>query len=370
MKPIRHSTILIGLSLALVFMMGCGLVDQAKEQVTNKVGEIANDAVEKALEGAEGLDVEEMLNDAGEMLDSEPLENEVSTDTGLDELQSYRVRFTMAAIREDGSEDTQKEQLTVFKEVVRSQDAVHVQLVPGTIADLLSTQGVEYYQFEDRMYILNNKAEAEDRCVVSGSADSPDNPAGIMAVEKIFPEFEVGDLIEEGVEINGVKTDHYQVKRIRFLIGARAASKADVWIAQQGQYVVRFVGEMAGIGIFSDKSGALRLKYNLLDINGVPNLEVPAECAGKEAEWDLPLPDSAEEISYLGSTMTYKSPEDTDAVAAFYREEMAADGWSLDNENKLEGVYTYDFTQVDRKVTVLISPNGEKGSTVLITGGN
>ena len=46
MKPIRRSTILIGLSLALVFMMGCGLVDQAKEQVTNKVGEIANDAVE------------------------------------------------------------------------------------------------------------------------------------------------------------------------------------------------------------------------------------------------------------------------------------------------------------------------------------
>ena len=67
--------------------------------------------------------------------------------------------------------------------------------------------------------------------------------------------------------------------------------------------------------------------------------------------------------------MTYKSSESTDTIAAFYRDEMAANGWSLKNENKLEGVYTYDFTQVDRSVNVIISPNGENGSTVLITGG-
>ena len=206
----------------------------------------------------------------------------------------------VTAIHEDGSEDTEKEQLTILKEVVRSQNAVHVQLVPGTIADLLPTQGMEYYQFEDRMYLINNKAEADERCVVSGSADGPANPAEVIAIEQIFPEFEVGDLVEEGVEINGVKTDHYRVKRIRFLIGARAASKADVWIAKKGDYVVRFVGEVAGIGVFSDKAGALLLKYNLRDINAIPEIEVPAECVGKEAEWDLPVHGSAQETAYFG----------------------------------------------------------------------
>jgi len=64
MKPIRHSTIFVGLSLALVFTMGCGMVDQIKSRVADKVGEVANEAVEKALESAEGLDVEEMLDNA------------------------------------------------------------------------------------------------------------------------------------------------------------------------------------------------------------------------------------------------------------------------------------------------------------------
>lgn len=60
MKPVRRKTLLLGLSLSLVFTMGCGLVSQ----ITDKVEEVANEAVEKALESAEGLDVEEMLDDA------------------------------------------------------------------------------------------------------------------------------------------------------------------------------------------------------------------------------------------------------------------------------------------------------------------
>jgi len=365
MKSIRRSTIFIVLSLSLVFTMGCGLVSQ----ITDKVGEVANEAVENALESAEDLDVEEMLDDASEMLDGEPLENGVSTDTGLEGLQSYRVRFTVIAIREDGSEDTQKEQLTIFKEVARPQNAVHLRLVPGSIASLLPTRGVEFYQLEDRIYLIDDRAAADERCVVSSSADSPSNPAEVMAIEQILPEFEVGDRVEEDVEINGIRTDHYRVKRVRFLVGARAASRSDVWIAREGGYVVRFVGEVAGTGLFADKAGSLRLTYNLTDINRVSDLEVPAECAGKAAEWDLPLPGSAQEISYLGSTMTYQSPESTDTIAAFYRDEMAASGWSLNNENNLEGVYTYDFAQVGRSVNILISPNSKNGSTVLITKG-
>ena len=57
MKTNRRRTYLLGLSLSLVFTMGCGLVSQ----ITDKVGEAASEAVENALESVdENLDVEEI----------------------------------------------------------------------------------------------------------------------------------------------------------------------------------------------------------------------------------------------------------------------------------------------------------------------
>ncbi len=87
--------------------------------------------------------------------------------------------------------------------------------------------------------------------------------------------------------VNGIPTRHYKldVKTINALARQRGATaqlkSGDVWIATQGDYIVRMVVDGTGnlaanTGV--DFSGNVNLTLNVSDLNRIPPIQLPSQC--------------------------------------------------------------------------------------------
>jgi hypothetical protein len=151
--------------------------------------------------------------------------------------------------------------------------------------------------------------------------------------------------------------------------GAFASAEGDAWIAQDGGFLVKYVGTATGknnalLGKMAE--GTFTWEYNVQDANQVEVIDLPKECEGQKPADDIPVPPNATDKNGFGQTLTFKTPDAPADVAAFYKRELTARGWKAGDENAMGELQMLSFSKETRKLSITITKEEQGGSTVLI----
>jgi hypothetical protein len=338
------------IGLALLVILACGLTDRAVQQVKKAVpSAVPSEAVQFQAE-----DIRKATEATG-----------VSLESGLEKLSGYRMSLHLEA---DGKEDDQqnaKHQLDILTERVQSRMLAHTKIVTDQSED----QVFEAFTV-DRQTFIYKPQDKNNPCFLFTTGDNGTFELGRTSLDQIFSDLEQDKLIQSGEVVNGVKTDHYSVKNMQLMIGALDSYKAEIWLAQDGGYPVRFVGEADGKAKITAKeiSGKLRWEYNLKDIDQVVDIPLPKECEqARQANSDIPVPADVNQKDIYGGVITFSSKDTPTVIADFYRSQLQAKGWKIDDESATDPLYIFHISKESRRMQVMVNPGTNGGSMVIIS---
>lgn len=118
----------------------------------------------------------------------------------------------------------------------------------------------------------------------------------------------------------------YQFDRLALGVGEEAAAAGKVWIAQEGGWVVKYELSLQSDVVFGNGiSGEQRWSYEVSDI-GTAEMLLPAACP--PVFGDFPMPQESSGITRLPGKLQYQVNMTADALAAFYEEQLLAQGWT------------------------------------------
>src|SRR6185295_18215256 len=139
--------------------------------------------------------------------------------------------------------------------------------------------------------------------------------------------------------------------------GTFAAAQGDVWLAQDGGFLVKYVGTATGKNTaLSSKmaDGTFTWEYNVQDANQLEAIELPKECESAKPADDIPAPPNATDKSGFGRMMTFKTSDTPADVAAFYKRELPAQGWKAGDGNAMGELQMLSFSKGSRKLSITI----------------
>jgi hypothetical protein len=166
-------------------------------------------------------------------------------------------------------------------------------------------------------------------------------------------------------EVNGVAARHYTFDEslMGTVLGAYEKVKGDVWVAEEGDYVVKYAFTA------EDEKANYRWIWEVYDVNAPFTIEPPAEA--QRAREDVPLmPDATGRATY-GTMTSYETPSELSAVVDFYMQQMPDQGWSYDEAASTvsDEFATLNFTKEGETVGITLFPGDGGGTSVLIQAG-
>jgi hypothetical protein len=166
--------------------------------------------------------------------------------------------------------------------------------------------------------------------------------------------------------VNGILCRHYVFDETSITWTALAHAEGEVWIAVDGDYVVKYTVEAEGLNPASQEEGHVEWEYQVRDVNASIIIEPPAGCEAAESEFPT-MPD-ATNVRTFGNTVSYESSSSLDDVLAFYQEQMPAEGWS-DTGNSFisESSAMLSFTKDGRAATVTLTDAGGTVSVIIMS---
>jgi hypothetical protein len=166
---------------------------------------------------------------------------------------------------------------------------------------------------------------------------------------------------EAGSEtVNEIATHHYTFDRKSVVLLNLAAASGEVWVADDGGYVVRYnLSFDAGADQFGeDTTGTRTLHYELSVPNEPIVIEPPADCPPPV---DAPLLADAANVLNRPGIVSFTSAMSVSDAVRFYTDELNADGWEqIALSNQTESNALLAFTKPSSTLTVLIGsqPDG------------
>ena len=156
-------------------------------------------------------------------------------------------------------------------------------------------------------------------------------------------------------EKNGISTLHAIFGPPEVGAGSQAKGTGEIWIAQNGGYILRYSLEMNGSADDWGKGieGVMRWDYNLEQVGQPLGLLPPMSCPLGMV--DAPLPEDAAKVESKPGILTFTSSLDLAAAAQFYRDRLSARGWNEVMPAFLSSrAARLVFTQPDRQLIVHI----------------
>ncbi len=166
----------------------------------------------------------------------------------------------------------------------------------GSITSLMGEGSEALTPGTTRIVFLNNityttgtmiPADFPGVCIAieGGGAAELVDPSGPFAPENFFPtSLPAFSWVGPGGEVNGVQTTQYHLEGDALISEGEEGLQnvsADVWVADQGGYVVRL--RMTGSPPPTEsEQGTMTMEYNLLSIDQPLAIQMPPECAGVE----------------------------------------------------------------------------------------
>jgi hypothetical protein len=295
-----------------------------------------------------------------------------SVTAGLGELNSYKATFTMTF---EGKEDGQPKTSTLaFTEEFVKEPPAKRTIITGFGAMLGSgagtptsdqSSGIESIEVGGKMYSkmgdICTQVTAESGPQANTMMDPNSIIGGVRGAQRVGTE-----------TVNGVPTVHYKLEVSGFETMGYLNGDGDVWVAEPGDYVVKYTFQATGsdkfLGGSSDNEGTIKWDYEVSDVNQPIDIQPPADCGG--AAEDIPMMADAEDQAAFGDMSTYSTPSKFADVMAFYEKEMKARGWTETEGSGMstEGMSMKSYTKDGRTVQVVITADSSGSKTqVMIT---
>lgn len=287
---------------------------------------------------------------------------------GMDTLESFRFRFVQSLQGTDDAGNTTNISVINDQEIIKSLQIAHMRM--ETTTEIKPLQILDVYRFGNEVYLLDEGGECT---AFTENLDVLDADGTNLGLSSIFSNLDIGNLQQQGEVINGVVTNRYQVKKVAMVNSTLSKVDAEIWYAQEGGFIVRFAGEAQGEAYSESEeiivTGTIRWEYDLTDINSITEIPLPENCKlATEGEVnDLPVPDNAQDLSIIGSMLSFNSPDDASVLADFYRMEMPVAGYTLNDETVYDDFYVITYIKAEETITILISGVNSGGSDAIIT---
>ena len=287
---------------------------------------------------------------------------------GMDSLESYRFRFLQSVEGVDEEGNTNIINIVNDQEAIRSLQITHIRM--ETTSEIKPLRMFEAYRVGNEVYLLD---EQEGCTAFTENLDVLHSGSNDLGLASIFSQLEIGAVKEKAVMVNGVLSDRYQVKNVAMENATLTDVDAQIWYAQDGGFIVKFTGEAQGDAYSeiedSRISGRIRWSYDLSDINGIVEIQLPRNCqlAAQGGVNDIPVPDDAQDLSKIGSMLSFNSPKEAGILADFYRSAMPAAGYNLSDETVLDDFFVITYIKAEETITIMISGLDSGGSDAIIT---
>lgn len=292
----------------------------------------------------------------------------------LDEINSYRATISM----NNGESAAQPFSLDIEIQVTTNPTATSFTMTGMELGDL-DTSGLgdlgamTIVQVDGSTYTLLPGLG----CTTSPSTDDSFTEGMITRPDALFEDIDSGkvELVESGVTINGFTTDHYRFDQTAVIDSDSTVDSltGDIYVAQEGEFIVKFlisgVGTMAGVGDTAT-TDSFFMEFNVLEVNTNLTISVPAECSAEATSGDYPMLADASELSSFAGFVNYKTSSSVADAAAFYRNEMAAQGWTVSFDYADATTATIIFEKDGKTLTVAITddPTSELNLVSIIEG--
>lgn len=334
--------VLVPLSLLLGLALGCGLSDIGREAPppteAPSGGEEAPPPAEAPSGGAETEEEQISLP---------------SVTSGLESLDSYRSHFKMTF---EGTAEGEAEQWVYEMEMeqVRAPFARRV-VIRGTDAE----EGLEIVHIGDRQYVVFG----EGQCISSSAEEGEALDMEIFEPEDVIGGLENARRVRPDERVNGILCQHYVFDETAVAWGGFAHAEGEVWVAVEGDYVVKYTLQADGKDPATGNEGHLVWEYKIRDVNVPITIEPPPGCEAVESEFPI-MPD-ASDVTTMGSRVMYTSASSFDDVLAFYQEQMPANGWGETGDSFITSDSAMlSYTKEGRTVTITLT--GEDGAVLVL----
>lgn len=208
-------------------------------------------------------------------------------------------------------------------------------------------------------------SEGMDESMMAGAVTRPDELIDDLNSEGVT-------LVESGVTVNGIVADHYHFDEtaIQDADASLSTVSGDIYIAQQEEFVVRFVIDGQGaIGDFADETvsdvSVFHMEFNVFDVNSNITITAPAECSTTTASSDYPMLDDAFDVTTFAGVITYKTNTTIADAAAFYKDALIADGWTISFEYSDDTTATMMLIKDSKNLTVLVTEDTVSGGNLV-----
>lgn len=288
------------------------------------------------------------LNPDGSSLDFAELPFLENPTSGLENLKSYR---TTMNIRFTGKDPQGQEFLTTIETVEEKsadQGVGHFLFLSSGQPNLPTA--LEYYQVQGSSYLLSSAMGSNPTCLRADNSVLEQGSGLALLPQQAFRNIENAEMVAQGEMINNVATNHYRAA------SGDANEQSEIWVAQEGGYIVRFTGYVEGQIQLSSASGTglIGWEYNLTDINQLSQIAIPEQCL-VQAGANIPLPDSAENVAQDNISISFTSPESAEAVAEFYRQNLPAQGWEIEQEGGTGQAFSFTASRDGKAITILVT---------------
>ena len=280
-----------------------------------------------------------------------------SVTEGLATLQSYKSAYILKFDGKDAQGQPVQGTLEAREDFSQEPKAQRVAITStGFENQQAGTSGTfEMITIGDVSYMITQDADGKKECISMSSDQStqleqglftPDTLGGVSGAKYVGKE-----------TVNDVQTKHYTSKEGGLTGLGFTSTKGEVWVAVDGNYVVKYTAEATGKGTLfgsTEEEGTLTVEYNLNEVNGSFTIEPPADCAAPAT--DLPIMADAKDKVIMGEMVSYSSASAFADVVAFYKAEMPNNGWQPSGEpTEMEGVAQLEFKKDNRTAQVMIT---------------
>lgn len=294
---------------------------------------------------------------------------------GFDTLDSYQMEMTIATTVSDTTQ-------TIHATMIISTDPAQSQMSFSFegMEDMAGMGNMSMTQIEGTSYMI----VPEFGCITTAAGETDDAFSNSLDANEFLEEIGEAQLVGEET-INGIETLHYTFDEtaVQDETTQFNSVQGDVYIAKEGNYIVRFrlegegpVGSL-GIAMLEEETdadqtvGLMVIEMNLTSINEPVEITIPAECENSGvADSEYPVLEDAYESGSFGGIVTYKTDTPFADAVAFYQESLAADGWVYQEADSfiMDGTTALMyFDQGDRSLTVTITQEtGSSAFTVVI----
>jgi hypothetical protein len=181
-------------------------------------------------------------------------------------------------------------------------------------------------------------------------------------------------------QVNGIDSRHYRFdeKALEGLetgdIGHLTKYQGEVWIAKDGDFVVKYIVEAEGEGLRfgSDEgvAGKLRIAYEVYDVNKPITIEAPASTGPTLpgfAEGEFPLLEDAEVQISMEGMVAYGTEAAPGDVLKFYQDKLKGLGWEEEGKPTTMGdVVMAQFKKGEYRLSLMASKDEKTGKTNVI----